>query len=61
MTTQIDWPENTKVRQAQGETFACYYQDQISMYAMRVWIKYKGLYLAAMSDVADHRPPRRFY
>ena len=50
----IDCSENVRIRQAREEKSACYFEDQISLHAMRLY-EYDGeRSLVSMSDDTSH-------
>ena len=55
VTIQIDWSENSNVRQAQEEKSSYYSQDQYSIHAMRVWTYHGSYSYAALAEATDCR------
>ena len=54
---QIDWAENARVRQANEESSAYYFEDHISIHAKYSWSAEGKQSWAAISDHTDHKAP----
>ena len=59
-TIQVDWSENTALRQAKEEKSAYYGEDQISLHTMHIWTTEGNKSIVAASDCTDHSAPAVF-
>ena len=60
VTVQIDWSENSRLRQCREEKAAYYHEDQISLHTGYYWSQEKRQSFVCMSDDTDHKAPAVF-
>ena len=53
-TVHIDWSENSRIRQAGEEKSGYYYEDQVSIHAMRLWEANGETSVVSISDDTRH-------